>query len=335
MMDRTERFYLIERMLRSRHLVTTAEFLETLEVSRATLKRDLEYLRSRLSTPIVWDADSGGYRLGTGKPESELPGLWFGAAEAHALLAMHQLLEQIGAGMLESHVAPMAQRLERILGSRGHAVAQVRRRIRLLQMARRPLDSAQFAVLAQALLERRRLSVLHFNRASGEQLEREVSPQRLVYYRDNWYLDAWCHRRNALRSFAVDAVAGACLLDSPAEEVGEDYLDRELASGYGIFSGAAVHWATLRFTAARARWVASEQWHPAQRAHFDEGGNYLLELPYSDERELLMDVLKHGAEVEVLAPVSLRERLAQQLRRTLARYEAGEQGGSSPEPWCG
>jgi predicted DNA-binding transcriptional regulator YafY len=48
-----------------------------------------------------------------------------------------------------------------------------------------------------------------------------------------------------------------------------------------------------------------------------------------------MDVLKHGAEVEVLAPVSLRERLAQQLRRTLARYEAGEQGGSSHEPWCG
>lgn len=334
-MDRTERFYRIERLLRSRRLVTTAEFLEALEVSRATLKRDLEYLRSRLSTPIVWDADSGGYRLDTGEPESELPGLWFGAAEAHALLAMHQLLDQIGAGMLESHVAPMAQRLERILGSRGHAVAQVRRRIRLLQMARRPLDSAQFAVLAQALLERRRVAIVHFNRASGERLEREVSPQRLVYYRDNWYLDAWCHRREGLRSFAVDAVEAARLTPLPAEELDEDYLDRELATGYGIFSGAAVKWARLRFTPARARWVASERWHPAQRAHFDEGGNYLLELPYSDERELLMDILKHGPEVEVLAPASLRERLAEQLRQTLARYEAEAQGGSSHEPGRG
>lgn len=334
-MDRTERFYLIERMLRSRRVVSTTEFLEALEVSRATLKRDLEYLRSRLSTPIVWDADSGGYRLGAAEPASELPGLWFGAAEAHALLAMHQLLEQIGAGMLESHVAPMAQRLERILGSRGHAVAQVRRRIRLLQMARRPLDSVQFAVLAQALLERRRLGIVHFNRATGEHLEREVSPQRLVYYRDNWYLDAWCHRRNDLRSFAVDAVESARLLDTPAEELDEDTLDRELASGYGIFSGADVNWATLRFTPARARWVASERWHPAQRAHFDEAGNYLLELPYSDERELLMDVLKHGPEVEVLAPHSLRERLAEQLRRTLARYDAAKPGGSSHEPGRG
>jgi predicted DNA-binding transcriptional regulator YafY len=283
----------------------------------------------------VWDADSGGYRLGAAEPASELPGLWFGAAEAHALLAMHQLLEQIGAGMLESHVAPMAQRLERILGSRGHAVAQVRRRIRLLQMARRPLDSVQFAVLAQALLERRRLCIVHFNRATGEHLEREVSPQRLVYYRDNWYLDAWCHRRDDLRSFAVDAVESARLLDTPAEELGEEALDRELASGYGIFSGADVNWATLRFTPARARWVASERWHPAQRTHFDEAGHYLLELPYSDERELLMDVLKHGPEVEVLAPHSLREHLAEQLRRTLGRYEAAKPGGSSHEPGQG
>jgi predicted DNA-binding transcriptional regulator YafY len=335
MMDRTERFYRIERMLRSRRVVTTAEFLDALEVSRATLKRDLEYLRSRLSTPIVWDADSGGYRLGTAEPESELPGLWFGAAEAHALLAMHQLLEHIGAGLLESHVAPMAQRLERILGSRGHAVAQVRRRIRLLQMARRPLDSVQFAVLAQALLERRRLSILHFNRASGERLEREVSPQRLVYYRDNWYLDAWCHRRTGLRSFAVDAVEAARLLEAAAEELDEAYLDRELASGYGIFSGAEVRWATLRFTPERARWVASERWHPAQRAHYDAAGNYVLELPYSDERELLMDVLKHGSEVEVLAPHSLRERVAQQLRQTLSRYVEATEGGSSHEPGGG
>ena len=331
-MDRTERFYRIERMLRSRRIVTIDAFLDELEVSRATFKRDLEYLRSRLSTPIVWDGEAGGYRLASDEPESELPGLWFDAAEALALLTMHELLEQIGGGMLEAHVAPIAQRLEKILGSRGHAASQVRNRIRLLQMARRSVGSAQFAVLAQALLERKRLAIVHFNRASGERLEREISPQRLVYYRDNWYLDAWCHLRNGLRSFAVDAVESARLLDAAAAEASQEEMDRELSSGYGIFSGANVRWATLRFTPERARWVASEQWHPAQRSRFEADGSYILEVPYSDDRELSMDILKHGADVEVLAPDTLRSSLAAQLQKALGRYGDPAGGGSRSDP---
>jgi predicted DNA-binding transcriptional regulator YafY len=44
-MDRTERFYKIQKMLSDRKLVTTEQFLKELEISRATFRRDLEYLR--------------------------------------------------------------------------------------------------------------------------------------------------------------------------------------------------------------------------------------------------------------------------------------------------
>lgn len=330
-MDRTERFYRITRLLQGRRSVSASEFLEVLEVSRATFKRDIEYLRSRMGVPIVWDPSVEGYRLHDRARETELPGLWFSAAEAHALLTMHQLLEQIDPGVLDPHLKPIARRLESLLGSRGHAADEVRQRIRILHAGRRRVPTTMhFEVLSSALLARKRTRLRHFNRGTGVTAEREVSPQRLAYYRDNWYLDAWCHLRDGLRSFSVDAIEQADVLDVPAIDVPEVDMARELAAGYGIFSGSTLAWAVLRFTAERSRWVAAEDWHPDQRARFEADGRYLLEVPYSDPRELLMDVLKHGADVEVLAPTALRTLVRTTLAASLGRYSGADEGAGSP-----
>ena len=104
------------------------------------------------------------------------------------------------------------------------------------------------------------------------------------------------------------------------EEIADRRLDEELAGGYGIFSGRAKAWAKLKFTPARARWVAAEEWHSKQRAHVEEDGAYVLEVPYSDDRELIGDILRHGAEVEVLAPKELRARCREQLAAALKQY---------------
>ena len=69
-------------------------------------------------------------------------------------------------------------------------------------------------------------------------------------------------------------------------------------------------------------WVADEQWHPRQAGRFLEDGRYELEVPYSDPRELVMDILKHGAEVEVIAPEELRREVAECLRQGAAKYTA-------------
>ena len=193
-------------------------------------------------------------------------------------------------------------------------------RIRILHLAKRVLPLKHFQLTAKALLERKRLRIAYYSRARDEETRRDVSPQRLVHYRENWYLDAWCHLRRDIRSFAVDAIRDAQALDVPAKAVADADLDAVLGSGYGIFSGRNVQWATLRFTQERARWVAPEQWHPQQRSHAEHDGSYLLEVPYADHRELVMDILKHGADVEVLAPETLRAQVQDALRAALARY---------------
>jgi predicted DNA-binding transcriptional regulator YafY len=291
-MDRTERFYIIDRMLREREVVSFSALAERLEVSRATLKRDLEYMRSRLHAPIEFDRERGGYRLASAAAGSRyaLPGLWFSPAEIHALLTLQHLVSNLRAGsVIAPRVVAVAERLRAALGGAGHDEEELRKRVRVLGMATREM------------------TLEHFARGRGDETEREISPQRLVHYRDNWYLDAYCHLREGLRSFSVDAIRAARMLESRATEVADERLDAVLGTGYGIFSGETVAWAMLRFTPERARWVSSEQWHPQQRSRFEADGSFVLEVPYSDPRELLMDVLRHGAEVEVLAPAPLRE----------------------------
>lgn len=323
-MDRTERFYKIDQLLQTRRpVVPVRDFLTELGISLATFKRDLEYMRERLNAPIVWDRDLNGYRFEEQKaraPRYELPGLWFNPQEAQALLTMEHLIEEMEPSLLGPHLAPLRTRLTALLSSGDHAADEVRKRIRVIPFGARRHEPKHFSLIASAVLGRQRLGINYFNRTRDETTERQVSPQRLVYYRANWYLDAWCHLRNDLRSFSLDAIRAAEPTTTKAKEVSEAELDQVLASGYGIFSGRKVQWATLRFAPETARYVALEEWHSKQRARWEKDGRYVLEIPFSSEKELVMDILKHGAAVEVIAPETLREEVRVRAASLLALY---------------
>ena len=322
-MNKTERIFKIEQLIAARKVVSFDTLLAELEVSRATLKRDLEYLRSRMKTPIVYDREANGYHFGRKRGEAErveFPGLWFNASEAAALLTMQHLLEDLQPGLLKRHIEPLEERLKSLLESADHSFAEIKRRVRILHQGRRAVQPKFFEVAASALLNRRQLQIAFHSRATDQTTERAVSPQRLVCYRENWYLDAWCHLRNDIRSFAVDGIRKAEMLESRAKEVPGRELDEVLGASYGIFSGRARAWAKLRFTPARARWIAAEEWHPQQRASYTPDGAYILEIPYGDDRELIGDILRHGPEVEVLAPKELRARCREQLAAAAKLY---------------
>ena len=324
-MDRTERFYTIDRLLKSSRVVPLSRLIEELEVSRATVRRDLEYMRDRMAAPIIWDRAQRGYRYDIDQDQDSrysLPGLWFNSSEVYALLTMDRLLSSLQPGLLEPHIEPLRTRVRRLLGSGNHSTHEVERRIRILNMAARQADAGIFGSIADALLRRKRLEIRHLNRRVDEYTERVVSPQRLTHYRDNWYLDAWCHMRKSLRSFAVDVIDRADLVeDQDTKDVSDAELERILGNGYGIFAGESTQTALLKFTSSAAKWVAQEKWHSEQNGSYQSDGSYHLTVPYANNTELIMDILKHGPDVEVLSPDSLREDVRRRLRATTIHYE--------------
>jgi predicted DNA-binding transcriptional regulator YafY len=326
MAHNTERLYRIEALIRARGSVSFQTLLDELEVSRATLKRDLEYLRSRMGAPIEYDRDANGYRFAT-TPQlgtrHELPGLWFSEAELYSLLTAQQLLASLDSdGMLSRHLQPLLDRIRQLLGhGDGRQAAELlSARIRVVTTWRRPVPSRFFERVASALLQRQRLHLRYLTRGRGQVGERDVSPQRLVHYRNTWYLDAWCHRTEGLRRFALDAIEAAETLDTPAQELPLAQVQAEMDTGYGIYAGGRRQWATLHFDATAARWASREEWHPQQQGRWLDDGGYELRLPYVDATELAMDVLRQGEQVRVVSPASLVQTVKQRLQQAAALY---------------
>jgi predicted DNA-binding transcriptional regulator YafY len=334
-MDRTERFYRIELLIKRQAGVNFDQLLAELEVSPATLKRDLQYLRDRMDAPIVYARDENVYRFancaeatgpdsggrtGPGKSH-ELPGVWFSEKELHALLTMHQLIAGLDdGGVLGRHLQPLLDKLHGMLGASGEEAQSLMRRVRIVNPAKRAVTSRFFEEAVSAVLSRRRLLISYYTRSKRSESERVLSPQRLLHYRNTWYLDAWCHASEGLRRFALDAVRAARVLDEPARELPMEMVEDALDQGYGIFGGARLRWATLHFTADAAQWVAQEEWHPQQQLKAQADGSLRMRLPYSESTELVMDVLRHGPNVRVIAPAELAAQVRTQLEETLRGY---------------
>jgi proteasome accessory factor C len=322
-MDKFDRIYAVHRALSGRRYpVSLQTLMDELECSEPTVKRIIRHLRDRLGAPIVYDHERQGYWYDRSQLQLyELPGLWFSPEELYALLTSYRLLGKVQEGILDEYVAPVRQRLEALLGDDRASHREVQRRVRILPLASRQVELPHFRKVAEALVERRRLRILYHGRARDETSERTLSPQRLVYYRDNWYLDAYCHLREGLRSFSIDRIHPVETLSDPALELDDESLDAHYAAAFGIFAGPAENTAHLVFSEQAAKWLADEQWHPQQQGRVLPDGRYELWVPYGDPTELIMEILKYGAEAEVLGPSDLRERVAERLAAAASQYE--------------
>jgi proteasome accessory factor C len=321
-MDKFDRIFQLHAVLAARRTAISLEdLMARLECSKSTLYRAVNVLKDTLHAPVEFDAQAGGFRYADARGASafELPGLWFTPAELQALAVMQRLLKDVGGGLLTEHLGPLAKRLQELTHHHRLHLGEAASRLRFPAIASRPAGPA-FQTVASATLQRKKLWIEYHARGTDERSERTVSPQRLTHYRESWYLDAWDDGKHALRSFAVDRILRATALDQKAMDIPEAELDAHYASSYGIFGGKADKVAVLRFTRERARWVADEVWHPEQQGNLLEDGSYELKIPYRDQRELIMDILRHGPHVQVLDPKSLVDEVKNQLNGALGLY---------------
>lgn len=321
-MDKFDRVHALhKRLAGARHPVSAESLMRELECTRATLTRLISYMRDFLNAPIVTNHTTGGYRYQeSAESKYQLPGLWFNPSELYALIASLELLRAVQPGLLQEEIAPLRQRIEILLAREQLGAGEAQRRLRILPMAARQTPIDTFRVLADALLQRRQCIFQYHARGSDAQAQRTVSPQRMTRYRDNWYLDAWCHQAEAVRTYAMDRIQAPRATAQAAIDCPEEQLDTQLAGAYGIFSGTPDKQAVLRFNAYRARWVAGEIWHPQQQGRLLADGSYELTIPYRHPQELVLDILRYGPEVEVIEPASLREEVAARLRQAAAIY---------------
>lgn len=320
-MSRFDRIYKIHEILRtSHHPVPMRTFMVELEASRNTVTRDFEFLRDSLGAPLEYCREYNGHRYDPDAPSFELPGLWMTPAELHALLACEHLLENVQPGLIASHISPLKKKVQQLLGESGHDAEQISERIRIQPIQNRISKNRVFDPVAQATLAGHCLEFSYQSRSdTGDSQNRCVHPQRLLHYRSNWYLLAHCERAWALRLFSLDRISNICITEADCHRLSSSELDTFALAGFGIFGGKPRDIAHLRFSEHAAKWVAEEKWHPEQESQWQADG-YHLKVPYADDRELVMEILRYGGEVEVLAPEALRKEVVCRIEKMMKIY---------------
>lgn len=296
--------------------------MDELGCSQATLYRLIAELRDRLGAPLEQDAEGRGFfydRQLAG--HFELPGLWISPEELQALLTARHILSNVQPGLLEDELEGVQDRINQLLDQQGLNFSAQPERVHIRKDAGRPVPSDLFEDVLEALFKRQRLRIEYHGRRRDESKQRLVSPQRLTSYRDRWYLDGWCHDAQGLRSFALERIRGMEVLEDEAFEVPMGQIQAELDQAFGIFSGPAENKAQLIFNPEAARWASEEQWHRDQVGHWLDDGAYELTFPYGQARELVMEILRYGPDVQVKAPQALRDQVAQALSEGAQQYE--------------
>jgi len=321
-MSKIERLYHLHNILNQRRTpISRHDLMDRLECSQATLYRLVAELRDFLGAPLEQDPDTRGFYYDRSYQQPfELPGIWISPDELQALLTARQVLGNVQPGLLEDELESLQGRISSLLQQKGVENEGGDSRIHIQGVAGRPVPDHLFQDVLGALVKRQRLHIQYHGRRKDQVSERDVSPQRLTQYRNSWYLDAWCHSADGLRSFALERVCEQQVLEETAMDIEPQSLAAHFDQSYGIFSGPAKHTAELRFSPEMSRWVAEEQWHPDQRGSMDASGAWTLKIPFSDPRELVMDILRYGAEAEVISPDFLRDSVAESARATARLY---------------
>ena len=248
-----------------------------------------------------------------------LPGLWLTANELHSLAAILHILNTMEADFLGEEIAVVQHHIEKLLRRKGIDSDAFYRSINYLSMNKCSLKGQHFSTITDALIHQKQVAS-RYTDYSGKITQRLISPQTLVYYRENWYIDAWCHKRHALRSFMLARINHSLLQKDATQLVADDDLADHYQSSYGIFAGKATETVELHFYASAAREAASIQWHPEQESQWSNDC-YQLSFPYHDDRELIRDILKYGSNVTVNNPASLRKKIKQAAEMIAALYQ--------------
>ncbi len=322
-MENLSKIYRLHAILSdARHPVPMRRLCEALACSERHTKRIIHSMQDRFNAPIEYSRQRNGwhYREGAG---FTLPGFWLNEQELYALLTIQQLLGNLDPVFLQDGLQPFKQRIQDILEKTTGLKSDkpLGEFIRLLPYNRRDQQYARFQTIASACLQRQQLRVTYHNRSHDQRETRILSPQLLIYYRDNWYLGAYCHNKGELHPFSLDRIQEAETLPEPCHLIPNEALEEVFFSTFGIFSGVVQAVAVLQFTPEAARWVDGVTWHKDQHASWQEDGTYVLKVPYSLPTELIGEILRFGEGVTVLEPPELRSAVCEKLEKMVANYK--------------
>ena len=309
-MSRLERIYAFHQKLQENSYPNAQSLVREFELSRATAHRDINYLRDRLLAPLAFDAVRNGFYYTEDDfslPFEDSPKLLF------LLGLLNKMADEAGLGGLPE-MKKLEKRLSNLIAP-GYDRLMDNVLCRWIEVE--CLAPAIFETIVEAVV-RNCILQIDYQPVQGDKNIRKLEPQRLINYQGRWYLLAFCLLRQDHRLFHMARIEHAEIGEKKSGEPPQA-PDSFLDESFGIFSGTVRYQANIHFSGPAAALVRRQFWHERQKIEEQEDG-ICLSLPVSDDREIVMKILQYGANARVLAPESLRKRVAAEIGKMAAHY---------------
>ena len=320
-MTRTDKIEEIHQLLLSSDKVLTIECLEeTLKCSRSTVYRLFENLKKVKGRKVVLDSKSKGYKYHT--MSANIIGS-LSHPELTNLLLIKNKLKDFDPNRMQQIFGDhdIIFMIDSIILRRYPSDEERIPLVKVVPDIVRSVEDTLLSQLLEAINEKKYLDIRYRSHGKDEVTDRTISPQQVVYYRHNWYLDSWCFKRTDWRIFALDGIQNCVFSQTEIPTHAQAAKDKSIDTNHGIFRGHPNKTATLIFSKKIAHWISKEQWHPKQIGRQNDNGTYELKIPFAYEVELITDILKWGDDVFVQSPRTLRDIIISNMQKNLEQYK--------------
>lgn len=292
-----------------------AEDLERkFEVSRATIERDIAILRQ-------W----GQIKRREGKfglHEMKFLPTSFTPPEALALrIAGTTFARQAGAAYGDA-LASALRKIDLALPERISAeVSKAEARVAVSQPVVREFSPDIYQGLQQAIMRHHPVDITYISRSSSQPTKRRIDPYGLTFKVGAWYVVAYCHLREGIRTFGLDRIKWLRVIEDHRFKYPADFdLQEYLSHGWQLQANGEPTEVVVRFDRSIASWISGGNWHPTQRINHEQDGSIIFRVTVSGYEEILYWVLSFGSQAQVIEPAPLRAAVAEQAAKMVQRY---------------
>ena len=317
-MDRPIRLIEILQLLGGRRPWRPIEIAGRFGISERTAYRDLQDLGRLESIPIT--RDEHGYRLVEG---ATLRGLALTATER----AMLKLLLQHPAFR---SAADLTAGLERRLDAATRELEETPQALTLAGPERSgAIAQGLLPLLEEAVRERKPVSLLYRSLWSRRQTRRGLDPYAVFHRENAWYLVGHCHLRTEPRTFRLDRIAEAELLDGAFDPPAFD-LDAFLQETWGVYRGRTLHEVVIHFEASLAPLIREGAHHPEERIDTLGNGGLEYRVTISHLDEIARWIVGFAGAARAVAPPALVARVAEIAGGAYERHREDERRTPPP-----
>lgn len=310
-MENLKRVSDVLNLLRKTPTLSAGSITSSLSISMDELRQTLEFIKSNLMIPVEFNDNI------VKCPDAE--SFSFNAKDLHYLYTIGGMLNNLQTSEYSSLFTEITDSLNSTLGLAGYSPEMIKSKVTVKNSCGDRTPDF-FTTINNALMHYRVITIVYQSRTTAKVAERIIEPHRLLFMRNTWYLIANCRLNNELRTFAVERIQEISSSGETFRALPDEIVDCYLDSGFGVFTEKPLDTAVLRFAPQAAAWVRYEKWHPDQTMVFHDDGSLTMRVPYLDQNELVMEIMKHGPHVEVIEPWTLRKTISSRIFATNRIY---------------